>query len=531
MNAPKSLAVRLDGWLNPILVKELRQAVRSRLVAALLLVFLAAQLLVVSIFVISQTAFGMSFRAGQYLVSILSAVLFFFCVVFVPLYAGIRLMWERTETDLDLMYTTTIRPGAIIRGKLFGAAAVTFLVYCTCLPFLAFTYLLRGVDLLEMFFLLALFFVAIMGVTQFAILVASAPGNRVLKLILGLVALNVIWSSSIGLVGVAASGPMRVLSSGWNIYGGWEFWGATLTALAIVAMGLGLMYVFSVAMLTPAAADRLRPVRIYITSIWLASGALAGLWALSSGEPLPFWVWSYIWAALLVATYLMAVSEREAWGPRLQRRIPAPLVRRAFAFLWTTGSAGGLLWTSLLMLLTLAIGYGTSWISPPSSSSVSRADTENFRTGLTIFAGVVLYVLAYTLTAALLRRLLRALGVAYPIGATWVLALLLGVLGTLGPYVVAFFIYYTRGASEVFQERFWMVTNPILLGDNTHRTDRVVFAAVWAGLALAVSSPWLVRQLRNFHPPAPSASSPAALAPAPDAAPPAVDPPKSVTHG
>ncbi len=45
---------RLDDWINPIVVKELRQAVKSRLVTVVLLLFLGVQLLIVTVFLIFE---------------------------------------------------------------------------------------------------------------------------------------------------------------------------------------------------------------------------------------------------------------------------------------------------------------------------------------------------------------------------------------------------------------------------------------------------------------------------------------------
>jgi hypothetical protein len=53
-----------------------------------------------------------------------------------------------------LGFITTIRGRAVIRGKMLAAAIVTLLIYSACMPFMTFTYLLRGVDLPTTFFLL-----------------------------------------------------------------------------------------------------------------------------------------------------------------------------------------------------------------------------------------------------------------------------------------------------------------------------------------------------------------------------------------
>ena len=59
----------------------------------------------------------------------LAYVLFITCLGFVPLYTAVRLSLERNNTGMELLYVTTLRPGAIIRGKYLAALALTLLIY------------------------------------------------------------------------------------------------------------------------------------------------------------------------------------------------------------------------------------------------------------------------------------------------------------------------------------------------------------------------------------------------------------------
>ena len=70
---------------NPIVVKELRQAVQSRLVIAILLLFLLANVLVVGGYLMLSVDATTSERAGPELFSALFVVLVGTCMIFVPL--------------------------------------------------------------------------------------------------------------------------------------------------------------------------------------------------------------------------------------------------------------------------------------------------------------------------------------------------------------------------------------------------------------------------------------------------------------
>src|SRR5208283_4355654 len=91
---------------------------------------------------------------GQEVFMFLAFALFLTCIGFVPFYTGMRLSLERNDSDMDLLYVTTIRPGAIIRGKYLASLALTLLIFSACMPFIVFTYLLRGVDLVSIFWIL-----------------------------------------------------------------------------------------------------------------------------------------------------------------------------------------------------------------------------------------------------------------------------------------------------------------------------------------------------------------------------------------
>ena len=75
-------------------------------------------------------------------------------VFFIPLYVGIRVAVERQENNPDLLYVSTLSPARIIRGKFLCGAYMALLFFSACMPFMAFTNLLRGVDLPTVFFIL-----------------------------------------------------------------------------------------------------------------------------------------------------------------------------------------------------------------------------------------------------------------------------------------------------------------------------------------------------------------------------------------
>jgi len=111
-----------DWELNPIVVKELRQTVRSRAVTGTLMMFLLVLFCAALMFFVTQSfddSTDQRLGAGIFFYFLL--VLTSASVFFIPIYIGVRVAMERTENDLDLLYISTLSPSRIIRGN-FSAA-------------------------------------------------------------------------------------------------------------------------------------------------------------------------------------------------------------------------------------------------------------------------------------------------------------------------------------------------------------------------------------------------------------------------
>lgn len=490
---------RFSDRVNPIAVKELRQAVRSRIVTGMLVFFLILQFVVVALYLLMQPSAASDLTSGRDLAAALYAILMFLCVVFVPMYSGIRLAWERSTAHCDLMFATTISAWAIIRGKMLTAALIVGLLYSACAPFMVFTYLLRGIDLPVIFMMLGTGLVYIMAAVQFALFLACIPASRLAKILLGLFSLGTILylagaSLFLGVAMLTGSGFFfPAVSTG-------QFWvGAALGGASALA-GIGTLYFLSVALIRPPSANRMLPVRIYVTVVWLLAGTVAAIWAIVGGVGEMILVWAVTSSVLLAGAMLLAVSERESWRPRVRRSIPRGIVARAVAFLFYSGSAGGVLWTSLMLGLTLLavlLLEARGYLSTLNSIEI-----------LYICGGIALYALAYCLTGGLLRRLVRRLGWRIPHYYTWVLVMALATVGSVVPPLLLLIMAYDTG-------HWWNIAyatgplaflNPFYLGVSINRDSRILFVLVWAAVVAVASIPWFVGQVRGFRPLKPKAA-------------------------
>jgi ABC-type transport system involved in multi-copper enzyme maturation permease subunit len=117
---------KLAGWrsweLNPVVIKELRQAVRNWSVTGMLLLFLTVLYCTALTFLISHSFdTGGVQSLGAQIFQVFTAILTGASLLFIPLYVGVRLAAERQDSNLDLLYITTLSPGQIIRGKFLAA--------------------------------------------------------------------------------------------------------------------------------------------------------------------------------------------------------------------------------------------------------------------------------------------------------------------------------------------------------------------------------------------------------------------------
>lgn len=169
---------------NPILIKELRQAVRSNVLTGVLMLFLVMLFLGSVGSMAGQTMIrGEVVELGRNMFDACLAVLAVSSLVVIPLYTGIRVALEQHQSDLILF--TPLPVTKLVQGKVLGGICLAGLFYSVCLPFMTFTSLLRGLDWLTIQFVLFVLFIAICVAVMAAVAVAVLPFRFVFKLLFG----------------------------------------------------------------------------------------------------------------------------------------------------------------------------------------------------------------------------------------------------------------------------------------------------------------------------------------------------------
>jgi hypothetical protein len=497
MSAAASLFRKLDGRLNPIVVKELRQAVRTRFVVAALLLFLVIQLVIIWLYLMMNENIASDFDGGRRIFAALQGVLSATCIIFIPIYTGIRFALERSGNSMDLFFVTTIRPRTIIWGKVLAAAILAVLLYSACMPFMTFTYLLRGIDLPSIFRSLASSFLVVLAAVHFAILAGSLAASIAMKILLAFVGLIVIvqflWGALYYSLAVAVW-RTRPFSSGGS------FWALTWLTSSFFVAGMGLFHALSTAVISPTMSNRTFPVRVYLTLAWLVYGAVCFLFGdVSAGFP-GVRPWAYTATLLFSLGLWIAVSEREIPSARVARRIPRNRFLRGVTFLFYTGAAGGVLWSVLMIALTLGVATACANLFPPSTATgFTSPDPYAFVKRIEIMGGMGLYAYCYAISAVHIRRRFLSPKVRY--SQTWMVALCLFALGAFFPLLIAYIASPARFDYIIDTLGVWTAANPFMLGNDLTRPTRLTFVAVWAIVVTLLALPWFVRQVKHFRRP------------------------------
>jgi hypothetical protein len=496
----------LSNWRtwepNPIVVKELRQAVRSWAVTGMLLLFLAVLFFVTVGFLLGQSFHispnqALGREIFQFFLPVLSIVSF----VFIPVYVGGRLTAERQEGNVDMLYITTLSAARIIRGKLLCGIYLTVLFFSVCAPFMVFTNLLRGIDLPTVFVLLVIAFLLSLLALQAAIFLSCLPASKGLKLLVGLPA----GGGMMGLVGGMVAIASELMREGvGSRLGTWDFWGPALSLLFIGLLLFGFLHIGAIALISPPSANRALPLRSYVTGAWLLTFVVAVIWAVRESHAGPVMAWASFATAMLVLALLISVAEGDDQSVRIRRTIPASGAKRAAAFFLFSGTAGGLAWTVLLAALTMPLTWAlteSNLLDPlvlllPGGGTIHRPGFSSGESYSRFLSTIFLYALAYSLLGAFIHR--RFQPHRPPIFAA-LCAVALPALWAIVPNLVLFFL--NKLSWDALQERqLGNIFNVFAMKDRSFIADHQLCALAMVAIGVVLNLKWFLAQRAAFQP-------------------------------
>ncbi|MDA1016725.1 MAG: hypothetical protein O3A00_19990 [Planctomycetota bacterium] len=395
-------AERTGDRLNPILVKETRQSLKSRQFVISFMLLLVAAWLVSSLGMLlagNRVQYGsiaMVFFVGYF------CVLDFAVLVIVPYSAFRSLLSETEQNTFDLLSITTLTPSQIVSGKLSSAITQVFIYFSAIAPFVAFTSLLQGFDLPNVIFLLGVIFILSMGTSMLALMLATFARQKQWQVLTSLFLLGGLVWISIGMM--AAAVEMQTENIPFDNVEFWAIGGIILTGFLSYFV---LAQQIATSQLTFEAGNRSTGIRV----VMLAQFIL--FWAIAFGFAYfrPRWVdMEALTILTVIATFhLTAVglfmgTEGDYISRRLRRDLPeSRVIRLLISPLLPGGSRGYLYFVTQVIVMWWVVCVGApAWGLPGKSihiptyvGNVFALNVREWPTPLIYATGCACYLLIY----------------------------------------------------------------------------------------------------------------------------------------
>jgi hypothetical protein len=399
-------ALELGGErLNPILVKEARQALKSKqFVITFTLLLLAGW--VWSMLGVALLSPGVYYApGGRFMLSGYFIILAIPVLVIVPFSAFRSLAAEREDGTFELLSITALSSRQIVTGKL-GSAVLQMLVYYSALaPCIAFTYLLRGIDIVTIVFLLFWTLVASVLLASVGLVVATVTRARhwqvllsVLLLLVALCIVTLIWTTSF--VSVITDTQATAFDDA-------DFWLA-MACIMTFCISHAIMFILIAAAQISFASDnrstRLRVMLLIQQTLWL--GWMMFFWIRFEEE-------AFLYVLVSVAAIYWALAgaclmgEAAILSPRVKRSLPQSFLGR-MCFTWfNPGSGTGYTFTVANLLTLLIVTVAAGLTAEMEGFAAARGNLDWLLFATLAVAYVVLYLGVGRLLVLLLRQLGR----------------------------------------------------------------------------------------------------------------------------
>lgn len=442
---------KLADRCNPILVKETRQALKSRQFVVTFLVVLIA-CWIASFAVVAIVGPDVYFvAAGAQMLLVYAVILAFPLMMIVPYSAFRSLASEREDNTYDLLSISTLSTGQIITGKL-TSAIVQMLVFLSAVsPCIAFTFLLRGVDALTVAMLLGYLILTSLGLSMIALLagtLASVKYSQVLVSVLLVLALFGCFSLSIEAMSDFISESYAYLRDTW-------FWVGNLAFLTLYVTTFALLHAAASAQIAFNSENRSTPLR----RIMLLQQACFLGWIV---VPIVDDGWDNLSIAVFIVGLLggiywyfmgcLLTSEWPHLSRRVQRTLPQSQLGRVFLTWLNPGPGTGYMFC-VANLSLLAFG-GLVLLSLSNGVTRGGPNGEQIFFFLTLgWSYLVLYLGMGKLIIGLMRRFAFV-----SLTAGFLTHIILLLIGCGGPQVLAYMTSTTQFGNNY---SLLHITNPL----------------------------------------------------------------------
>lgn len=471
-----SARVRSDR-LNPVFLKELRQALRGRTFAIL---FPATVAIAVALAITVLVDYHPRGNLGPQVFMPVVTVLGVAVLGLVPFSTFQSMAGEWDEGTQDLLVLSHLSPLRIVTGKLLTAAVEAGLYVCAFLPLLLFTFLLSGVDVRDVLFLVGVLYAASLAMSCVAMSLAGLSRVRYWRVILLAALAGIGLLALIGGYEVAEEFVLRGRGLG-SAYASDE----VLALVSLVAAVGSLSFAFAATRIAHPEDDRSGPVRLTLTALLATLLLLLYLDPMGAGARLAVTQASMVLGVLTALFAVFFVTEPERLPRRMVLRVPSNPTLAVLATPFLPGGGRGVLWW-FLQIAILA-----SWATlcdDPGHAGYSVGyhwPVDGWWRWTSMMAYFVVYLAGFSLALTRLRQ--RPYG---PLAARLVLPSA-AILSMVAPMMLGFLgdDRQWRNGEHPFMP-FWVAT------DSTADVLRWN-AVVIAGLVLFLNGPRLTRSVRE----------------------------------
>ncbi|HBT76243.1 MAG TPA: hypothetical protein DEB39_04795 [Planctomycetaceae bacterium] len=489
--------------MNPVFIREIRQAVRNRTVLYAINIFLTI-LVLASGYVIYDTGYG-DFAGnpdqletgphGQRLFDVLMGLATIASAA--GCISGSALRLAKDRIDEEMQFYSLIGPGKQLRGRMLAGLLITSLFFSITLPFLVFAYLLRGVSLYQIVLLPCAAMIGIQIANLIAIALFGGVRSCLQWICYGFLFAGILALLYIGLSQDAAffHRLIRDWISGYMI----PYTRVELATLFLFRSGFYLILIPFIAVLvalcqlSPPSWNRMRPLRVGLSVFGLVMLPVEHFFIPGGVES-----WFSFTTAALSVFLVVAVCERDTWEARLRRSIPKSRRGRIVAFPFFTGAANGLMfvlvWTILLAVIGSCYAFAAAGILPlPGGRGVNHFFVYSQLASMFF----LMLIFDYFATGKMLWHLFFHRWL--PKELTWLVGLGMILAASILSLVLAILSQVVSTAGHI-NNTFVMAVNPFMLFFDPAMTGvQMVLAGGWTIIIALCGYPWLRNRFLDFH--------------------------------
>ena len=327
------------SWLNPILVKEVRQGIKSKGFSFAFVLLQALMVTSLAIYLLSNSVrSSRSFAQG----------FFWFCVavpllIVMPIRAFSTIHDERKAKTLELVFLSRLTSWKIVFGKWLALMLQAALMVVATLPYLFFRYYVGSINVSDDFLMLLIIF----GISAMLMAVGITFSPLQSRFLRGIILFGGVWGLFIlplSLIGAAASGSMSfsVLIS--------DYESTVITALVWVFIVYFLLE-FAASFIAPITENHAMRKRLIALVAFAVFGIIAAVLKEPAYIALSLFAFVPVWADSLCdqPVYLAGVYQKNG-----NRAAPFRFIGRFFYAGWPSGILYS--WVTFLALLGILVG-------------------------------------------------------------------------------------------------------------------------------------------------------------------------------